>query len=60
MLIIEDDGIGFDAKEKNRQGMGLSGMQERAELIGGTLKIETAPGEGTTIFVRVPLEKGEI
>jgi PAS domain S-box-containing protein len=59
VLIIEDNGIGFDAKEKNRQGMGLSGMQERAELIGGTLKIETAPGEGTTIFVRVPLEKGE-
>lgn len=58
-LIIEDDGTGFEPSEKaimieDDRGMGLLGMRERAALIGGTLEIESAPGKGTTIFVRVP------
>jgi signal transduction histidine kinase len=36
--------------------MGLSGMRERAKLIGGTWEMETALREGTTIFVRVPVQ----
>ncbi|HYE73929.1 MAG TPA: sensor histidine kinase, partial [Blastocatellia bacterium] len=61
ILIIEDDGIGFDLEEAssvdaNDRGLGLVGMRERAELLGGTLEIESAPGEGTTIFVRVPAQ----
>lgn len=57
VLIIEDDGCGFevDATAKRRRGMGLTGMEERAALIGGELEIESAPGKGTTIFVRVPI-----
>jgi two-component system CheB/CheR fusion protein len=57
-LIIEDDGKGF---EGNIEGMpaakklGLKGMQERAELIGGTIEIESPPGKGTTIILRLPL-----
>ncbi|HTH36935.1 MAG TPA: ATP-binding protein, partial [Pyrinomonadaceae bacterium] len=39
---------------KRTQGMGLTGMRERAALIGGTLELESAPGSGTTIYVRVP------
>ncbi len=56
VLIIEDDGAGFDPNEKlnRRTGIGLIGMQERAALIGGSLTVESAPGEGTTIHVRVP------
>lgn len=56
VLIIEDDGTGFHPKnKKNRlKGIGLIGMEERAALIGGTLEIESAPGQGTTIFVRAP------
>ena len=56
VLIIADNGRGFDPLDKlNRDaGIGLIGMQERAALIGGTLEIESAPDEGTTIFVRVP------
>ena len=55
VLIVGDDGIGFNIKdEKNRsKGIGLLGMKERAELMGGTLEIESAAGEGTTIFVRI-------
>jgi PAS domain S-box-containing protein len=67
MLIIEDDGLGFEPdkhtpKEKGVKGLGLIGMQERAVLVGGTLEIESAKGEGTTIYARVPIlsfEKGE-
>jgi two-component system, chemotaxis family, CheB/CheR fusion protein len=64
VLIVEDDGVGIAAEDKPGQdrGLGLLGMTERAALVGGTLEIETAPGEGTTIFARVPttfLEDGD-
>ncbi len=56
ILIISDDGKGFNVKNKmNRgKGIGLIGMQERATLLGGTFEIESSPGNGTTVFVRVP------
>jgi PAS domain S-box-containing protein len=56
VLIIEDDGRGFDPQDnKNREkGIGLIGMQERALLLGGEFEIESAPGRGTSVFVRVP------
>ncbi|HUR97921.1 MAG TPA: PAS domain S-box protein [Pyrinomonadaceae bacterium] len=55
-LIIEDDGEGFDAEDEvlQNEGMGLTGMKERAAIIGGTMKIESTPGEGTSVYVRVP------
>ncbi len=62
MLIIEDDGKGFDTNKKpdsseSGSGLGLVGMRERALLIGGEIEIESAPGKGTTIYVRVPFSK---
>jgi PAS domain S-box-containing protein len=55
-LIVEDDGVGFDpgGVQADRRGFGLLGMQERAALVGARVEIESAPGEGTTIFVRMP------
>lgn len=58
MLIVEDDGKGFDAERllassKKGRGLGLHGMRERAELIGGSLDIESSPGGGTTVYARV-------
>jgi PAS domain S-box-containing protein len=56
VLIVEDFGKGFDpAEERGRKGLGLIGMQERTALVGGTLEIESAPGRGTTLFIRVPV-----
>lgn len=53
--IIEDDGVGFNLAEAvGGERLGLYGMQERAELLGGTLTIESAPGQGTSVFVEVP------
>ena len=60
MFELEDDGKGFDVAaasrpEKKRVSFGLMGMQERVELLGGTLQIESSPGEGTRLVLFVPL-----
>lgn len=52
-VIIEDDGQGFDTEESTGR-LGVLGMQERLAIVGGTLEIESIPGEGTTVFARVP------
>ncbi len=55
VAIIEDNGVGFDAERARRSGrLGLFGMQERAEMLGGRLTIESAAGTGTTLYVEVP------
>ena len=51
--IIEDDGVGFDPEQANDR-LGLYGLKERAELLNGTVTIESVSGRGTTIFVEVP------
>jgi len=55
LLVIEDNGVGFDPGDTSLagQGFGLLGMQERAALVGATLQIESEPGRGTTILVRM-------
>jgi signal transduction histidine kinase len=57
-LLIEDDGQGFNVamvQAKEDQCLGLMGMSERVNLLGGSFVIESAPGEGTRIRVRLPL-----
>lgn len=54
-LVIEDDGEGFDPADGRDGGLGISGMRERLALIGGRLRIESAPGKGTTLAAEVPL-----
>ena len=60
-LTIADDGKGFDLKAlsklKERPGWGLITMRERAEAVGGKLKVESTPGKGTRIIVEVPRNK---
>jgi signal transduction histidine kinase len=50
---IADDGAGFDPLTRTR-GFGMLGMRERAELLGGELEIDTAPGKGTTVRATLP------
>jgi signal transduction histidine kinase len=60
-LLIEDDGIGFDLSmldEKRDKCLGLIGMRERVALLGGSAVIESVPGEGTTIRIKIPLDGG--
>jgi PAS domain S-box-containing protein len=57
VVIVEDNGIGFDPDESvTGDHMGLLGMRERAETIGGVLTIESRPGQGTTIVAEVPYD----
>jgi signal transduction histidine kinase len=53
LLVIEDDGVGFEPGEKPGGGFGLLGMQERAALVGATVEIESAAGRGTTVLLRM-------
>ena len=57
-LEVEDHGKGF-SPETNHQGIGLVGMRERAELVGGTLQISQRNGGGTLVRLTVPAEKAE-
>lgn len=51
-LAVRDDGVGFDAGSFNHaEGLGLRTMRERARRIGGTLRIDSTPGEGTQVHV---------
>src|SRR5215218_5563932 len=59
---VEDDGRGFDVSEEpsatpTRDGMGIRGMHERAHLLGGELKIEGEPGNGTKVLFELALEQ---
>jgi signal transduction histidine kinase len=56
LLEVEDDGVGFDpsADGIRSRSLGLTSMEERAARIGGSISIESAPGEGTTVRLEVP------
>jgi two-component system sensor histidine kinase UhpB len=53
-LTVRDDGRGFEPSQPEGNGLGLGGMAERARLVGGELTIESRPGEGTELCLRVP------
>ena len=57
---VKDDGIGFDLEQvmsdKDREGYGLIGMRERVQLLSGDINIDTAPGQGTSINLTIPIE----
>jgi PAS domain S-box-containing protein len=63
-LSVEDNGKGFEPSEIGESaqgwaGSGIVGMRERAEIMGGKMDVETSPGSGTTILVRIPRHSGE-
>jgi signal transduction histidine kinase len=54
-VVVEDNGLGFDQAALPKGRLGLLGMRERVELVGGTIDIESNPGAGTTVMVHIPL-----
>ncbi len=59
VLHVTDDGMGFDLVKaaRHKKSVGLLSMRERAELIGGTLQIQSTPGKGTAVTLLLPVEK---
>lgn len=60
LLEIEDNGIGFDVAEvqdnyEQRESLGMVNLYERAEMVHGVLNIDSTPGQGTRIAVRIPM-----
>ena len=57
-LLVQDDGAGFDPDEVEQagalNGIGLRGMAERADLMGGTLEVDSTPGWGTRVRAHLP------
>ncbi len=56
LLEVGDDGLGFDPQGSFPGHLGLRSMRERVSQLGGTLRIESAPGEGTRLYAQVPMQ----
>jgi signal transduction histidine kinase len=59
-LVVRDDGVGFDVVRTQEQAfrrgsLGLLGMRERIQILGGRLDVESEPGRGTSIHASFPL-----
>lgn len=55
LLVVRDDGIGFDASSAvSGQSLGLMSMRERVQLVNGSVDVESAPGDGTTVIAWAP------
>ena len=55
-MTVQDDGIGFEPSRE--KGMGLLGMEERVERLGGRFSINSKPGSGTILRIQLPLATG--
>lgn len=64
VLQVEDDGRGFEPaalkRADQRGGLGLTGMRERAALLGGILEVQSRPGAGTLVRAVIPIEKAGV
>jgi signal transduction histidine kinase len=54
-LLVQDNGTGFDASRRRDGGHGMGNMQARAERLGATLRITSAPGEGSRVLATLPI-----
>jgi len=54
VLTVEDNGVGFDPTRREPKSLGLLGLKERANMLGGRIEIRSAPDAGTTIVVAFP------
>ena len=57
VLTVEDDGVGFDSERSKSFGdpLGLVIMRERVSMLDGVFRVESTPGEGTSVFADIPV-----
>ena len=60
ILMVEDDGAGFETGSRRHAGLGLSIMDYRAKMIGGSLEMQSVPGVGTVLTCMFPLRKSHV
>lgn len=56
VIVVKDDGIGFDTSEKKDGSFGIIGMRERIAMLNGKMEIKSVINEGTTILIDIPIE----
>ena len=54
-LNVVDDGVGFVASERTKNGLGLRSIHERVRFMQGNVSVDSRPGEGTKVLVRIPI-----
>ena len=54
-LTVVDDGVGFAASERTKSGLGLRSIHERVRFLQGQVSVDSRPGEGTKVLVRIPI-----
>lgn len=57
--LVCDNGVGFDASQPAANGLGLGDMEGRLQVLGGSMRVESAPGSGTTLEFNIPLRSAE-
>jgi len=60
VIVVEDDGVGFDPATTRPGHLGLTTMHERVAAVGGRLWLDSAPGAGTRVRVEAPLGTPEV
>ena len=55
LVEVRDDGVGFDPRLPHEDRLGLLGMRERVELLGGEFRCESSPGAGTRLSASFPI-----
>jgi two-component system sensor histidine kinase DegS len=53
-LTVADDGVGFEAGERTRSGLGLRSIGERVRFLQGSVSVDSRPGAGTRVLVQIP------
>ncbi len=59
-LAVTDDGAGFDPGQRTANGLGLRSIDERVRLLRGQATVESRPGQGTMVLVRIPLASARV
>lgn len=59
-LVVRDDGVGFETSRPSDGSLGLRGMRERVALSHGSIEVESRPGEGVAVRVRLPIERAVV
>jgi PAS domain S-box-containing protein len=58
--VVRDDGVGFDTQDGHgRRGLGLIGIRDRLAAVGGILEVTSAPGAGTALLAKIPMEMSD-